>query len=120
MGNTPTKQIKPFGSVNAIDSEFARPGYFITAKQVKYQGQPIPLLPTEGNFKKLNYGYLTSNLRVFYNGKPIPGADPKTFQIISRKEASKTQFAKLNAVLGKDVVNNKTRTYKFGSKIYEE
>ena len=116
MGNT---QIKPqaFGSVNPSEGEKGRPGYFITKFGVKYQGKEIPPLPNENTFDKLNYGYAKSNLRVFYNGKAIPDADPKTFTIIPRKE--KTPF-NLNCVLGRDVKNGKIRWYKFGNKIHEE
>jgi hypothetical protein len=117
MGNT---QIKPqsFGSVNPSEGEKGRPGYFITKFGVKYQGKEIIPLPGENTFKKLNYGYAASNLRVFYNGKAIPDADPKTFTIVPRKKEEKLKH--LNCVLGKDVKSGKIRWYKFGNVIHEE
>ena len=117
MGNT---QIKPqsFGSVNPSDGEKGRPGYFITKSGVKYQGIFIPPVPGENTFKKLNYGYAVSNLRVFYEGKPIPNADPKTFNIVPRGKEAK--FKHLNCVLGRDVKAGKVRWYKFGNIIHEE
>ena len=120
MGNTQVKpQKQAFGSVNPCEGEKGRPGYFITKTGVKYCGKEIPPIAGEVAFEKLNYGYAKSNLRVFYNGKPMPDVDPKTFVIVSRKEIAKGQFAKLNCVLGKDVKNNKERWYQFGNKIAE-
>jgi hypothetical protein len=121
MGNSNSNSNKiTFGSVNPMNDVPPRPGYYLRANSIKYQGTPIQLLPGESNFQKLNFGYLKTNMRVFYNGIPIPFANPKTFTTVSRKELRTTPFAKLNAVLGKDIVNNKIRWYQFGKKIYEE
>ena len=120
MGNTVSDNANPvntFGKIHPKDNEKARPGYYFNTTSKLYQGTPIEVLPDEHSFKKLKYGYAKSNLRVFYNGKAIPDADPKTFTIIPRKE--KTPF-NLNCVLGRDVKNGKIRWYKFGNKIHEE
>lgn len=120
MGNTQSNtQVKPFGSINPKDGSKGRPGYYINKNNVIYQGIPITLLPDETDFQKLNFGYLKSSHRVFYNGKEIPGANPKSFHILSRKDSPK-QFSKLNAVLGKDIQENTIRIYHFGNVIYKE
>ena len=100
-----------------------------------YQGETINLLPDEISFDKLKYGYAKSNKQVFYQGKPILGADPKTFIVINRKNIkSITQIPeydemnnnsldillKLNFVLGVDHLNNKKRIYYQGTIIHTE
>jgi hypothetical protein len=120
MGNNQSNVLKSkqsFGSVNPTNGSKARPGYYFGRGNVVYQGVPIDILPNEAGFQKLNYGYLKSNQRVFYNGVPINGANPKTFHIIPRKEIPE-QFKKLNCVLGKDFQDNKARLYHFGTLIH--
>lgn len=121
MGNTQSNtEIKQsFGSIKPKDGSKGRPGYYFGRGNVIYQGTPIQLLPNESGFQKLNYGYLKSSHRVFYNGVPITGANSKTFHILSRKDSPK-QFAGLNSVLGKDFQDNKERLYHFGTLIYSE
>jgi hypothetical protein len=118
MGNTQIKPQQPFGSVNPSEGGKGRPGYFITKECVKYQGVVIPAIQGENTFEKLNYGYAKSNLRVFYKGKVVFDADPKTFTIVQRNKEKK--FSTLNCVLGRDVKNGKIRWYQFGKLKVEE
>jgi hypothetical protein len=107
-----------FGSVYGINCKI-RPGYYFTTNKVMYKGEEIVPLPGEINFQKLKFGYLKSNKRVFYNGKPIPIANPVTFSVITRNNLStlskncerNKEFIKLNAVLGMDFVGNVKRIY---------
>jgi hypothetical protein len=118
MGNKQST-VTHFGTVHPVEGSKGRPGYYFNKSSVIYQGIPIQILPNESDFKKLNYGYLKSNLRVFYNGAPIYGANPKTFHILQRKD-SPMEFKHLNSVLGKDYQDNKERLYHFGKLIYTE
>jgi hypothetical protein len=122
MGNNQTKIA--FGSINPELGAKARPGYYFSKKIKSYQGVPIEVQPDEHQFKKLKYGYAKSNQRVFYQGIPIPDANPVTFDVINRSEiATKVnaihtkQFVKLNTVLGMDFNGNEQRLYHKGTLI---
>ena len=126
MGNTQSNKVTTtFGSVNPKDGTPPRPGWYINKCKLIYSGTMIELLPNEKDFQKLNYGYLKTNLRVFYKGIPIHNANPNTFGIINRNSLNTVtknpnQFVKLNSVLGIDYINNKKRLYHNGALIYEE
>jgi hypothetical protein len=121
MGTTTSSPVK-------IENKNARPGYYFTLGKVMYKGQLIPLLPDEKEFQKLKYGYLKSNLRVFYNGTYIPDANPVTFSVLTRKNTKtlskfpkkNQEFTKLNCVLGMDFVCDKKRIYYRNNIIHEE
>jgi len=116
MGNTVSNEIKieKFGSING--GEKTRPGYYVSKKKVMYGGSEIILLPGEESFIKLKFGYAKTNMRVFFRGIPIHGADPKSFSTITRPESSKLN---LNTVAGIDYKLNKKRIYQFGNLIKE-
>jgi len=129
MGNTQSNvsdKIK-FGSIYGKDGK-VRPGYYVRNNAILYKGNVIDILPDEKNFQKLNYGYAKSSMRVFYNGKYLPFADPLTFSTINRKNKlplsryseKNKELAKLNCVLGMDYHNNKKRIYLGENVIYEE
>ena len=104
MGNS--NSVK-FGSINE-SGKSTRPGYYIkNEKTVIYNGNDINLNEFEfGSFKKLKYGYATTNKYVYYEGKIIPDADSKSFKVLNRKHIMNPT----NFVLGCD----KYGTYKFG------
>ena len=107
-----------FGSI--YSPEKIRPGYYISKDQIIYKGKKMELIPNEENFEKLGYGYAKTNMNVYYKGKTIPGANPKTFSTLIRtdKEIKKNQnLLKLNSVLGTDFIDNKKRFYYKGNLI---
>jgi hypothetical protein len=121
MGNTTSQIQKHFGSINS--EENPRPGYYLSKSKIIYKGREIELLPGEYNFKKLYYGYAKTNIRVFYKGVPIHGANPNTFTTITRKEVKKEfnnpKLIKLNSVLGLDYILDKKRAYYHGIQFNE-
>jgi hypothetical protein len=129
MGNNASTKKEPekFGTVYGTDGK-TRPGYYLGNGKVVYKGKELVLLPGESDFQKLRFGYLRSNQRVFYNGVPIPGANPATFSTVTRnnvKTLSKVpekneEFEKLNSVLGMDFLGNKKRIYYRMRIIHEE
>ena len=124
MGNNVSVEKKPFGSIYRNGNEPVRPGYYKNKNKVMYQGEDLNLLPDETTFSKLKYGYAKSNLRVYYQGKPIVSADPKTFNIINRKNIKTIteipEYINLNSVLGVDYLDNKKRIYYRGTIIHTE
>ena len=123
MGNTNSTQSKPkgsFGSVHGGDK--CRPGYYINSSSVLYGGKPLELVESElSHFKKLTGGYAKSNMRVFYQGEPMSGADPATFIVVNRK-ALKTvtdnpDILKMNALMGMDVEGRRKRMWCMGKMI---
>ena len=132
MGNTtsneqPEEHGVKFGSIHGLDGKY-RPGYYIRNGKVLYKGEEIKHMDGETDFQKLNYGYLKSNKRVFYNGKQIPFANPITFSTIKRPDVNKIskfpeknkEFQKLNSVLGVDFIGNKKRIYYGDHVIHQE
>jgi hypothetical protein len=121
------KEKKHFGSVYGTTGKI-RPGYYIKNGIVIYGGKQIELLPGEKDFQKLKYGYLKSNFRVFYQGIPVPTANPATFTVLNRNNVNtlskipekNIQFEKLNSVLGMDFIGNKKRIYFGANLIHEE
>ena len=85
-------------------------------------------MENEKDFQKLKYGYLKSNMRVFYSGIPILLANPATFSVITRNNVNSLsknpeknkEFSKLNSVLGMDFVGNKKRIFFRDRIIHEE
>ena len=126
MGNNSTKEVsvKKIGSIYRNDNDPIRPGYYKNKNKVMYQGEVINLLPGEISFDKLKYGYAKSNKQVYYKGKPILAADPKTFIVINRKNIKSItqipEYIKLNSVLGVDHPNNTKRIYYQGTIIHTE
>jgi len=125
MGNKTSSPKEPveitgfkFGSIYPNEGK-VRPGYYFGNGKIMYKGLEIIKMPMESDFQKLKYGYLKSNLRVFYHGKDILGANPATFLTITRnnvgnlsKNNDKNQtFKKLNSVLGMDFIGNQKRIY---------
>ena len=122
MGNTgsnaigPEKEQKSFGSISNPDTP--RPGYYIGKGVIIYKAKHLKLLQEEdtARCKKLKHGYLSTNLRVFYQGQPIPGANPATFEIVERKHIAsklsdlspeqKIKISKLNSVVAIDYTPN--------------
>ena len=110
---------KKFGNVYPEPGEKPRPGYYFGKSGIVYAGEPLTVLPGESGFQKLKYGYLKSNLRVFFRGKVIPGANPATFAVLTRNNVSKIsknpekneEFKKLNCVISTDFVGNTKRVY---------
>jgi hypothetical protein len=132
MGNTESNVLPEkttFGSIYGKDGVF-RPGYYWKKGKLKliYQGNEIPLVPDETDFKSLKYGYFITNKRVFYKGVPILFANPKTFCTIQREKVKtltlnaqkNAELAKLNSVLGMDYNLNKKRIYHKNNIIFEE
>jgi hypothetical protein len=132
MGNTSSTKVSDepqvkFGSIYGKDGK-VRPGYYFGTGKILYKGEEIKLNPGETNFQKLNYGYLKTNMRVFYNGKPILVANPVTFSTVKRKDVDKLskfpeknkEFKKLNSVLATDFVGNKKRIYYGEHPIHQE
>ena len=112
MGNaqvTPEKKGIKFGSIK--DPNNSRPGYYTNGKIIKYHTDELEMIPGENveSFKKLKYGYATTNKRVFYKGKPVSGiVNPANFRIINRNQISSfgnEQLTKLDSVLGLENVN---------------
>ena len=132
MGNTPStveEKVK-FGSIYPSNGK-VRPGYYFRnnkSTKVIYKGNEIPIMENEEGFQKLKFGYLKSNLRVFYNGLPIFLANPATFSVITRNNVNSLskipeknkEFLKLNSVLGMDFIGNKKRIYFKDRIIHEE
>ena len=87
--------------------------YYFNKNKVIYKGVEIQLLPNEAEFEKLKYGYLKSNMRVFYKGQPIPGANQKSFTVINRS----VQDNKTNSVLGSDYDLHFNKRFYFKGKI---
>ena len=88
-------------------------------------GNNIKIIETQKiNVDKLKYGYAKSNKQVYYKGKPILAADPKTFIVINRKNIKSItqipEYIKLNSVLGVDHPNNTKRIYYQGTIIHTE
>ena len=128
MGNNQTKEPEiKFGSIYNTGGK-VRPGYYLGNGKLIYKGVEIPKMADETDFQKLKYGYLKSNKRVFYAGKPILVANPAKFSTINRnnvKTLSKVpekneEFEKLNSVLGMDFIGNKKRIYFKERIIHEE
>jgi len=129
MGNTTSTKIEvvKFGSVYGNGGK-VRPGYYIGNGKLIYQGQEIPQMENETDFQKLKYGYLKSNKRVFYAGKPILVANPATFSTVTRNNVNNLskipeknqEFVKLNSVLAVDFIGNKKRIYYRDRIIHEE
>jgi hypothetical protein len=95
-----------------------RYGYYKNSTDVYYNGKALNLSKREnGTFKKLKYSYAKTRHFVFYEGVKIPGADPKTFTTINRKNMP-DEFVSLNSVIGMDVLNNVKRIYQFGKLIF--
>jgi hypothetical protein len=108
MGNTSTKT--SFGSIDGRSGTI-RPGYYISKSKVLYDGKVIPLEDLS-TFKKLKYGYAKTDFHVYYKGKIIIGADPKTFTVINR-ESVNGPLKRLNSVIATDSGN----VYQFGTKL---
>ena len=125
MGNIESK--RNFGSIYGT-SGVVRPGYYIGKDTLIYQGVKIPLMQDERDFKKLKFGYLKTNKRVFFKGKPIIEANPKTFSTITRDNVKNvstnsqkiSDLVKLNSVLGMDFYGNKKRIFHKDKIIYTE
>ena len=97
---------------------FIRPGYYKNKSGVYYNGDSLNLSKKErSSFKKLKYSYAKTDSFVFYKGKIIDFANPKTFITINRK--NNIEFKNLNSVIGMDFENNTKRIYQFGIKIFE-
>jgi len=95
-----------------------RYGYYENQKDVFYDGLSLNLSPTEKeSFKKLKYSYAKSKNFVFYEGRVIPNADPKTFIVINRKSMPE-EFKTLNSVIGMDIYNREKHIYQFGKLIF--
>jgi len=96
-----------------------RPGYYKNSKGIFYDGINLNLSKREhSSFKKLKYSYAKTNKFVFYKGKIVEGADPKTFITINRINMP-DEFKSFNSVIGMDFENDKKRIYKFGIKIMD-
>jgi len=110
-------------SVYKLENEGTEPtkiryGYYKNSTDVYYNGLPLKLSKREhGSFKKLKYSYAKTRHFVFYEGVKIPGADPKTFVVINRKNMP-DRFISLNSVIGMDNVDNVKRIYQFGRLIF--
>jgi hypothetical protein len=122
MGNNQSN-VPKFGSVYSTES--ARPGYYFGKKQAIYKGTLMDILPDENSFKKLGYSYAKSNKRVFYKGVPIPGANPITFDTVTRNKVkglikNSEKLEKLNSVLGTDFKGNSRNIYYRGNLVYTE
>ena len=117
-----------FGSIYAENGGKVRPGYYFSTGKIRYNAQELEILPGEQGFQKLKYGYLKSNMRVFYKGKPIPFANAATFNVITRNNVStlskspikNQEFKRLNTVLGMDFIGNTKRIYLREIVIYTE
>jgi len=114
-GNTSGKYV--FGSIK--DKENPRAGYYYNAKKnvLIYNTETIKLLNSETSVIKLKYSYAKTNMRVFYKGKQIIGADPSTFKTINRREIknlNNSSLNSLNSVIGMDIKNGITRYYHKG------
>jgi hypothetical protein len=96
-----------------------RDGYYKNGKGIFYEGTMVPIPKKDlASFKKLKYGYAKTDLSVYYKGNPIPGANPKSFITINRKNMP-DEYKKLNSVVGVDFDNGKKRIYQFGVKLLE-
>ena len=124
MGNNTSVIKKKFGSIYKKNNEPVRPGYYKNKNNIIYQGENINLQPDEDSFHKLKYGYAKTNKFVYYKGIPINSANPKTFNVINRKNIKSItqipEYIKLNSVLGVDYIDNKKRIFYQGHIIHTE
>lgn len=68
-----------FGSYKD-SKENPRPGYFITPSEVFYRGEPIRGV-TPSAFMKLGNSWAKDKNNVYFQGRVISEADPKTFRV---------------------------------------
>ena len=115
---------KKFGSINPEEGEKPRPGYYFGKNFIIYKAHRFETLPNEEQFMKLGNGYAKSNMRVFYQGTPVHGAIPKTFQVINRNKVkditTNKELLDLDSVLGMDFNCNTKRIYYRGKMVYTE
>jgi len=101
-------------SIHQSEEKKVRDGYYRNNKKIYYKGNDLNLLKeSRRSFKKLKYSYAKTNESVYYKGNIIPGADPKTFITLNRKNIPE-EFKHFNSVIGMDFQNGKRNIYQFG------